>query len=419
MSAGWRALRIGYVMQADAAEMSEVSGPKLHVEATVRGLEQRGHRVRMVAIQNGKTLWTDDLVNWQSGEYRLSTARWFRAIESVLRGIQSRLHLPFLRLFDSYRFSDACAQALNGCDIVYERFGLISYGGLFAAKRLRIPIIYEVNGDLVEEFAQQGIHLSKMQWTIINGITRWMFTEAAHVVAVGETIKRRIAQRWKLRPESISIVRNGANVDLFLTAPLPEPAAVKQTGDANVIFVGSFQPWHGVDLLVKAFSRVAAARPDARLLLVGDGPRRSEVEQEVQRRCLSTHVQFLGRVAHENVVGLLAKAEVAVLCHPAASAEIVETPLKLFEYMAAGKAIAAPRVPNMQRVLVEGVNGILFTPDDAEQLADVILKLLSDSRLRSVLGEAARRDAIEKYSWQRAVKEVETIMLNCEETWSK
>jgi hypothetical protein len=97
-------LKIGYIMQANAVDMSVVSGAQQHVKAVIGGLEKRGHRVRVVAIQQGQIQWTDDLSEWHSAEFGFSESRLLRLIESPVRAIQSRLQLAFLRFFDSYRF---------------------------------------------------------------------------------------------------------------------------------------------------------------------------------------------------------------------------------------------------------------------------------------------------------------------------
>ena len=406
-----RPLKIGYLMQADSVQMNKNSGPQLHVKAVVEGFKRRGHQVRMVAIQKGRIQWSDDLVKWHPADFSYSESKPFRMVERILRGIQTRLHLPFLRLFDSYRFSDACANALAGYDILFERDGMISYGGLITARRLGIPIVLEVNGDLVEEYAQLGIQLSKVQWGAINLISRLIFKHASQIVAVGETIKQRLVRRWHLEPSHVTVVTNGADIDIFRDDS-NVPANVRSRysiGDGAVImFIGSFKPWHGVDLLVDSFASLRA--PRATLVLVGDGPLRSDMQSKADSLCLENRIVFTGKVEHGEVASLLSIADVAVIYHRASAAEIVETPLKLFEYMAAGKAIVAPAVPNMERILTNRVTGLLVPPDNPEALAGALVELLEDEPLRSKIGQAAKEEAIEKHSWDRAVSELEAIL---------
>jgi len=405
-------MKIGYLMQADAVDMSKVSGPQLHVEAIVQRLKKRGHLVRMVASHNGQIVWSDDLVQWKPAVLGFSDIRTFRIFESVLRGLQNRLGLPFLRLFDSYRFSDACVSALIGYDVLYERYGMISYGGLIAAKRLGIPCVYEINGDLIEEYHQLGIHLSNAQWAVIKFITKLMMRQVDHIVAVGETIKNRYVCRWQLDNSHISVVTNGFDVEHFIKSKKQEDIRSRYLINNGhvVIYVGSFQPWHGVDLILEAFSQLLITKTETNLILVGNGPLRSEIEKRVKALSLENSVYFTGTVPHSDVASLLNIADVAVIYHRNSAAEIVETPLKLFEYMAAGKAIVAPSVKNMERVLTHRVTGLLVPPDDPRALAISINELLEDSQLRTALGQAAREQALQKHSWDRAAFEIETIL---------
>jgi glycogen(starch) synthase len=405
-------LNIGYIMQANAVDMSIVSGPQLHVEAVVKGLDKRGHNVRMVAIQKGNTLWTDDLLDWHRAEFGFSESKSFHVVESVVRGLQSRLRFPFFRLFDSYRFSDACVSAFTGFDILYERDSTISYGGLMAARRMGIPLVLEVNGDLIEEWEHLGLHFSKGQRAIVHLITRQLYRRASHIVTVGETIRRHLIRRWGLNPKQVSVVTNGADVELFHRINGAERVKKRYSLGLGpvIIFVGGFQPWHGVELILDGFAKIVTTKLDAKMVFVGDGPLYADLQGQVQARRLSTSVILTGRLEHNEVVKLINIADIAVIYHRGSAAEIVETPLKLFEYMAAGKAILAPAVPNMERILTDRVNALLVPPEDPAALAHAMVELLENRHLRISLGECAKKEAIEKHSWDRAVCELESIL---------
>jgi glycosyltransferase involved in cell wall biosynthesis len=408
-------LRVGYVWQSETADMTTISASVLHITAVIRALEKRGHQVRLITFWRGRPHWSDDLQKWhpiQAGG--LADAPAFRLFERVVRGTQSRLHLPFLRLFDSYRFAEACAAATSGCDLLYERFWLMASGGLMAAKRLRIPLIYEVNGDLVEEYRQVGIKLSRAQWAAIHFLTRRMF-RAAHVVTVSETLKQTAVARWRLDPARVDGISNGAHTDAFAR---PDGEQVDRTraqyglnGSPIIMFVGTFKPWHGLDLLLDAFSQVVfSLRQEARLVLVGDGPLREELQQKVATLHLTPYVTFTGIVPHEDVPALLAAADIAVVNPRLTGASASQSPLKLFEYMAAGKAIVAPTMPNVEQVLKHGENGYLVPPDHCDSLAHGLAQLLEDGELRRAMGQAARQQALARHSWEKTVAEIEGIM---------
>lgn len=410
-------LKIGYLWQSDQSEMDKHLATNLHVQAVVQRLQAHEHTVRMVAIPDGKHKWSDDLKNWRTARLGASFEKpWFPPLESAVRRLQSTLHLPYINLFDSQRYAEACMSSLIGFDVLYERYWMMNYGGAFASRRLGIPLVLEVNGDIYEEYAQLGIKLSPPQWLAIDQVNRFIFHNAAHVIAVSEPLRQRLIKRWRLPEAKISTVHNGADLSLFVAPEIPAnlPAFLRfleeEPTTPIITFVGSFKPWHGIDLLLEAFKQVSEQFPNARLMLVGDGPLRTEIEMQVSALRLSSRVIFTGRVRHQDVPFLLRLSQIAVLAPRPSGASISQSPLKLFEYMAVGKAIVAPATPNVEEVLTHDVNGLLTAPNDADALARAFLRLLGDEELRRQLGSAAQREAVAKYSWNTTVAQIESIL---------
>lgn len=407
-----RKIAIGYLWQHESADMNRGTAAVLHINAVAQGLRQKDHHVRMVTFQDGRHCWSDDLTLWHQATLGASDTRSYRLTESLLRGAQRRLGLPFLRLFDSYRFSDACVSALIGFDVLYERHWLLASGGIIAAQRLGIPVILEVNGDIIEEYRQLGIRLSQAQWAVIDVVSRSMFARASAVITVSDTLKQRIAYRWQVDPRKIHVVHNGSHVDLF--ANPNESAAARWRsligGVPAVAFVGAFQPWHGIDLLVHSFSRIARAGVEAKLILVGDGPVRPDLEQLVSDLRLTDRVVFTGKLPHPEVAAVLSAVEVAIVNPRATGATVSQSPLKLFEYMAAGKAIVAPAIPTIEKLLGHRTSALLIPPDDVESLAAAQIELLRDARLRLALGNAAQQQALARHSWDHVTTELESII---------
>jgi glycosyltransferase involved in cell wall biosynthesis len=239
-----------------------------------------------------------------------------------------------------------------------------------------------------------------------------MFQRAARVVTVSEALRQRTIDRWHLDPSQVNTVPNGADMGLF--AQEPDVDVVRSRygldGEPVVIFVGSFKPWHGLDLLLDAFCRVTASNQDAKLVFVGDGPARPGLESQARKLNLEARVVFTGAVAHTDVASLLTAAQVAVLNPRASEASLSQSPLKLFEYMAAGKAIVAPAIPNVKQILAHRKNALLVPPDQAEALAGALEELLNNEQLRTRLGQAARKQSLENHSWDRTVSRLEAII---------
>lgn len=408
-------LRIGYIWQYETADthLSSITAVSLHVRAVINEFEKRDHHVRIVTFYQNQPHWSENLIDWQPVK-PVVHKKAFRLLESIWRGFQSRLHLPYFNLFESYKFAVACKAALSDCDILYERFWMLASGGLIISQMLGIPIIYEVNGDIVEEYHQQGLKLSKIQWAAINLVTRYMFTTAGQVVPVSQTLKEKIISRYRLRTDNISVIENGARVDLFADPDQDEIVSLSleyELGEnLTIIFVGTFKPWHGIDLLVDAFGEVSKFHLKVKLILVGDGPLMPEIENQVAALNLEDRVIFTGLLEHHKVPPILNLADIAVLNPRVSGASSAQSPLKLFEYMAAGKAIIAPKISNVERVLKDHESGLLVCPDNLEDLEAALIELLDDEQMRARLGQAARRQAIENHSWSQTVSEIEAIM---------
>jgi glycosyltransferase involved in cell wall biosynthesis len=170
--------------------------------------------------------------------------------------------------------------------------------------------------------------------------------------------------------------------------------------DVVIGFVGTFGPWHGGPVLARAFCSIASELPQVRLLLVGDGPEFQATREELASRGLEGRAVFVGRVLPRDVPRYLDACDLLASPHIplAGGAEFFGSPTKLFEYMAAGKAIVASELGQIADVLEHGSSGWLVSPGDANGLAAALRKLATAPELREKLGATARRHAAD-HSW--------------------
>jgi glycosyltransferase involved in cell wall biosynthesis len=184
-------------------------------------------------------------------------------------------------------------------------------------------------------------------------------------------------------------------------------------GNAPVIaFVGGFQLWHGLDLLVESFARVLTECPQAKLLLVGDGPAREVVEAQIAKFELGNSVVITGLIPQSQVPKMLAVADIAVIPYPELPQELWFSPLKLYEYMAAGKAIVASNAGQIAEVIQNGQNGLLVESGDVEGLGNAIVALIKNPIERERLGNNAKQQALEQHSWKQYIRRLEEIYLS-------
>ena len=112
-------------------------------------------------------------------------------------------------------------------------------------------------------------------------------------------------------------------------------------------------------------------------------------------------VRFAGFVAHNEIPQVISAADIAVAPYPSLDRELWLSPMKLYEYMACGTAVVASAVGQVAEAVRDGENGLLVPPKDAAALAAAITRLVGAPALRLQLADRARRDAVEKHSWDR------------------
>ena len=262
-----------------------------------------------------------------------------------------------------------------------------------------VPGLLEVNAPLIEEQAQyRGLRDAGGA----ERVAARVFRAASVLIAVSAEVAAWLERRGVVRGR-VHVIPNGVDADRF--RPDVRPAAPGMPGSFTVGFVGSMKPWHGLDVLVEAFARLHERAPDARLLLVGDGPARAGVCANLSARGLAGVVHCTEAVAPLEVPGLLTSVDAAVAPYALASG-FYFSPLKVYEYMAAGRAVVASRVGQLETVIRHDVNGLLCPPGDAAALAAALERLRCEPPVRARLGRAARATVLGNHTWDAVAARV-------------
>lgn len=376
-------MRIAYVCSDPGVPVFGSKGCSVHVRAYLRAFLEAGHEVVLFARRLGgeptadlKMLQVVDLGKVPAAGTPERELALLRANEDVSERLRSLA--PF--------------------DVIYERHALWSHAAMAYAAASAIPGILEVNAPLVDEQAE---HRSLHNRTLAEQAAEISFTAASRIVAVSDRVAGYL-RACGVADEKILVEPNGVDVDRF--APAAEGRDRSPTDPFTIGFVGTLKPWHGLDHLFDAFNRLAKSDETVRLLLVGDGPGRSWIEAELVMAGLSDQATLTGFVPHSDVPGFLTQMDVAVV--PYAEAPNYFSPLKLYEYMAAGLPIVASDVGQVSTAVRHGVNGLLYRPGSGEALVEAIERIRSDSALASRLGQAARSHAVERHTWSASVARV-------------
>jgi len=376
-------MRIAYICADAGIPLYGAKGASNHVRELVCAFRRLGHDATVFASRLGKA-------------------------ETILDAKVSRIPEPagddpeVTALRRNLGLIRALAKAHAGSpfDLVYERYSLWSYAGIHFAKRRRLPFVLEVNSPLVLESAQyRTLHRKQ----IASSIEESLFGSASLIVAVSQEVSDYAASRTNCQGR-ILVLPNGVDLSRFVEMP---PRRKDQP--PTVGFLGSLKPWHGVDLLYSAFQRLRAHSPDARLVLVGDGPVRDWVEKRRHSDGLVNAVDLAGAVPKEQVPEALSRFDVAVAPYPPICG-FYFSPLKVYEYMAAGCAIVASRIGQINTIINDGSTGLLVEPGDVDALTSAVQSLLSRPEDRRRLGANARAEAFARHGWdQRATELMEAI----------
>ncbi len=175
-------------------------------------------------------------------------------------------------------------------------------------------------------------------------------------------------------------------------------------GEALVVCAGRLEERKGVHVLLDAWSAVSKETPNAGLAIVGDGPRREELEQIAKERGLDSNVVFTG--FRDDVSSILAVSDLLVL--PSLRQEC--SPLVVLEAMAAGKPVVASRLAGTPERVEDGQSGILVPPGDVDELANALKSLLENPELRAKMGQRGRQRWEKSHKPEKAVKIFEEIL---------
>jgi glycosyltransferase involved in cell wall biosynthesis len=363
-----------------------LDGQRVHINAIQRALREQGHEVIEIAPLPA--------VEAAGGQTRRT---WKRvALEALARaaprGGYEALELSYNLV--GYMALSAAIRRVNP-HFIYERYALNTTAGAWASARHGVPLLLEVNSPLADEKRALGqllFHRTSQR------IERYVLRAAARVLAVTDVLAGMLRRSAQLASDRVLVVQNGADAPSIAAAG--DASALKAEfgwGPDDVVLgsVGFFREWHGVDALLQAVASLDSRRL-TRVLLVGEGPALPHLRELAATLDLTPNVAFTGAVPHDRIPRYLAAMDAVVIPRAVEYA----SPLKLFEYMAAGKAIIAPRQPNLLEVLTEDVDALCFERENLPELVGAVRRVVSDRSLRQRLGaEAQRTIAREDLTW--------------------
>ena len=365
--------RIAYVCVDPGIPVFGTKGASVHVQEVAREFLRRGAHVTIFATRTGNDVPAD-----------------LECLEVVHRPIRTKDTAEREAAQHAVARDFAFRIAAQGFDLVYERYSLFSTV-LAEVAPAGIPGILEVNAPLIDE---QRTHRHLVDEELAQRALVEQTSAAAHVVAVSDMVAEWMGAMTG--STDVTVVPNGVNTQRIV------PGDARREGHRpTVAFVGTLKPWHGVETLVRA---AALAHEDWGLRIIGDGPQGDTLRSLVVRKGLEDRVTFTGAVTPQAVPGLLGDCVLAAAPYPAVEAQdSYFSPLKLFEYLAAGLPVVASAVGQIPQILGGTDAGVLVAPSDPRALAAAIDELVVQNERRERMARNARALAVSRHSWAAAV----------------
>ena len=382
-------------------------GMELHAEMLRQGLSERGHQVTVITTPHPQGItvlsdaWGETHFVGNDAPASYSPHWWTESLKTLFK-----LH------------------SASPFDVVAGH-GKAAYAYLGTRSRLaaeqRLPVVVITHNNIICDFQQQlsqCFHrpLSVLRW-MLRGIALYAddlrrLRHAECITALSELTGQALRQWFLLDPARIAVILNGINLATLVAGEAQRQRIRQRLGIADdtwlILAVGRLVPDKGHRYLIDALTRAEVRRTGQsfRLVLVGDGPLRNELQAQARSRGLEQQITFAGLLPHDEVPGWLWAADIAVL--PSLAEGL---PLSLLEAMACGRPVIASRVGAVANVLKDGVSGLLVHAGQPASLASALAELLSNRILARQLGERAQSYARASFDQQRMIEQFEQVFL--------
>lgn len=205
--------------------------------------------------------------------------------------------------------------------------------------------------------------------------------------------------------ERITVIPNGVSPSDFVASPLPP----RQDRVPVLLYIGTLADWQGLDVVLRAMPRILE-QCAVRLRIVGRGRSRQRklLSKQIRKLGLEDSVVIQPAVPHHEVPDLIAQADICVAPLGLNDRNVTQgaCPIKVLEYMASSRPLIASNMPIVRELVREDVDGLLFSPNDPEDLARQALSLLNDEELSRRLAESASGRALSQFTWHEAQKKL-------------
>ena len=283
---------------------------------------------------------------------------------------------------------------------------LCGMAGLRAARRLGLPLVYEIRAFWEDAAVGNGMgREGSLKYRLTRALENRVVAGAEAVFTICEGLRADLVGRGH-DAGKIALSPNGVDLSLF-GEPVPRDDALAREigiGEGPVIgFIGSFYDYEGLDDLIAALPALRERHPGAQLLLVGGGPMDAALRAQAAASTATGAIVFTGRVPHTEVERYYSLID--VLAYPRKRSRLTDlvTPLKPLEAMAQQRIVAASDVGGHRELIEAGITGLLFPPGDPPAIAGALAAFIDARDKWPHMRRAGREHVARHHDWARNI----------------
>lgn len=370
-----------------------------HIRGIIGGMQKKQLEVIVVAPPGVDSIHVDAGQPVDKGNVRVSgIKKLWKFVSTKIPQWMFELVEIFYNIYAFLLLSIECLKFKPA--FIYERYANFLLAGAIVSKLFKVPLLLEVN-EVIGLPRARGLVLTKIALIV----EKWVFKTSHHIYPVSSYLKDRITERIGQPVENKIIVIPNAVNDQFLNYLEQKKVTKKKLFSENDIvvgFVGWFDHWDRLDILIEVVAQVRQEMKNVVALIIGDGPGRTELQQEVGKKNLTDVIVFTGPIEKKDIFDYIDLIDIAFF----PNSNVFGSPVALFELMAFGTAILCPKLMPFEDVVIDGENGLLFTPLNTDEMVMKLKYLCANKKIIQKFGENNLAKVKKMHTWDKNVEQI-------------